>query len=448
MFRRVLAFAFLVGFLAAPAGAQKQAALIEKGLARKITALAEAWWKARPPTRFVEWDAKARADLEKQARELGKIPEGSLAEVVDLLWAPSKKLGPQGDVGKGKLTIKTPYGEAWCYVTPGGKHPALIVGLHGGGEDEGSADEPRSTWVRKGAVGIYPQAIKLVHDTWNTVHGERFVLSLIEIAKVQYDVDPDHVYVMGFSMGGSGSWFFAGRHPDLFAGAAPFSGVLMASPKSQLAKKEEVRSIQHGLVPNVRNLAMYYTIGLDDQNTMPGTYLYVADVLEALHKADPGGYGKIHFETFPHLAHAFPPGEPGGALKYLFEQERDTFPAELVWEYARELSPEPEPHELVKRLDQRCFYWLGCKEPQDQQSIRAKRTKNEFLLECKNTLSGTKGLTVFLNASMIDPSAEIVVRTKDKELYRGKPQPDLWTVLETLDERVDRSMVFDRRIEL
>jgi hypothetical protein len=49
---------------------------------------------------------------------------------------------------------------------------------------------------------------------------------------------------------------------------------------------------------------------------------------------------------------------------------------------------------------------------------------------------------------MIDPSADVVVRTKDKELYRGKPQPDLWTVLETLDERVDRSMVFDRRIEL
>ena len=66
-------------------------------------------------------------------------------------------------------------------------------------------------------MGMYPQGIRLVHDTWNTVHGERFTLTLIEIAKAQYEVDPDRVYSMGFSMGGTGSWFLAGRHPDLLA---------------------------------------------------------------------------------------------------------------------------------------------------------------------------------------------------------------------------------------
>jgi hypothetical protein len=40
------------------------------------------------------------------------------------------------------------------------------------------------------------------------------------------------------------------------------------------------------------------------------------------------------------------------------------------------------------------------------------------------------------------------VTRRGKELYRGRPRPDFWTVLETLDAKLDRSMVFDRRIEL
>ena len=278
------------------------------------------------------------------------------------------------------------------------------------------------------------------------MHGERFVLSLIELAKLHFEVDPEHVYVAGFSMGGSGSWFFAGRHADLFAGAAPFSGVVMAAPKSQLATKEEVRAIQHGLVPNVRNLAMAYTIGLADRNCMPGTYLYVADRLSELARADPGGYAKIRFQTFPNLAHAFPPGEPKAALEYLFSEERDTFPEKVVWEYTSDPSPPPGASDKVARIAKTCFYWLGCNQPADKQTIRATRKGNEIALEVQGR--GTSGVTIFLNPAMIDASKDVTVKLGEKELYRGQPKPDAWTVLETLDARLDRAMVFDRRIEL
>ncbi len=49
---------------------------------------------------------------------------------------------------------------------------------------------------------------------------------------------------------------------------------------------------------------------------------------------------------------------------------------------------------------------------------------------------------------MIERGADVVVKSGAEELYRGQPQPDVWTVLETLDDKLDRSMVFDRRIEL
>jgi len=414
----------------------------------KITDLATRWWKSRPPTCFQEWDPKTRAELEAAAREIGAIPEGSLAEVVQLLWQPGKKSQPRAAIAKGKIQIETPYGKAWAYLTGTGKNPPLVIGLHGGGEGAGSADEARSNWTSKGTIGIYPQGIRLIHDTWNSVHGERFVLSLIEIAKAQLDVDPDRVYCAGFSMGGSGTWFMAGRHPDLFAGAGPYSGVIMAAPRSQLATKEEVRAIQHGLLPNVRNLPMWYTIGLADDHCMPGTYLYAADVLEGLRTQDPGGYAQIHFTTVPKLGHEFPPGEPEKGLKFLREQVRDPFPAVVVWEYTTDPSPSPEADDKSTRLPVHDFYWLRCARPQDLQKIRASLKDNAIDLECSGTAKGVEGITLFLNPRMIDVGREVVVRFAGKEIHRSTPAPDFWTVFETLDARLDRSMVFDRRIEL
>jgi len=447
MSRRLFRTFAVLALSALPCFAQKPPQL-ERELAKRVTTLAEDWWKARPPTRFEEWDRSRRTALEKRAKELGALPEGTLPSAVELIWTAAKKVSSKPEMAKGKLTLSTPYGEAWAYVSTAKKSPALIVGLHGGGEGAGSADEPRSTWVGKGAVGVYPQGIRLVHDTWNTVHGERFVLSLIELAKLHLDVDPDRVIVAGFSMGGSGSWFFAGRHPDWFAAAAPFAGVLMAAPKSQLERKEDVQAIQHGLVPNVRNLAMWYAIGLADKNCMPGTYLYVADMLDQLRASDVGGYSQIHFKTYEGLAHAFPPGEPAAAIEFLLAQRRDTFPEQLTWEYVSDPMPTPESSDASTRMAKTEFYWLGCQEPEDRQRVTARREGNVISITTSGRAAGAKGLTIFLNASMIDASQEVVVKIGDAELYRGRPAPDLWTVFESIDARADRSMVFDRRIEL
>lgn len=410
----------------------------------RIEAFAVRWWKARPKTKFEEWDPAVRESLLAEARGFGAIPEGSLGAVQGALWKPLRKHGPRARGSGSKLTIETPYGEAWFYARTGGK--GLVVGLHGGGEGAGSAEEPRGVWTLKDCCGVYPQGIRLVHDTWNTVHGEKFILTLIEIAKAQWDVDPDRVYAMGFSMGGTGSWFMAGRHPDLLAGASPCAGVLMASPKSQVATKEEVLTLQHGILPNVRNLAMYYYIGLADTNCMPGTYLFAWDAIGELRKADPGGYGKIVFHTYPGLPHAFPPGEPAKGLAWMAPQRREALPERIVWETVTHPFPQAEEGDRTDRYQKRDFYWLRHDQPRDRMTVEARRSGNEFDL---SVVGGpTKGLSILLNPRMIDPAKEVVVRVDGKEVYRGRPEPDFATVLETLDARLDRTLTFDRRISL
>lgn len=415
--------------------------------AKKIESFGMEWFKARPKTLFDRWDPAARADLLREAATFGALPEGSLGTVRDLLWKAVRKHGPKGRNASGKNTIETPYGEMWAYVQGGGgKKKGLVVGLHGGGEGAGSADEPRGTWQLKGCMGVYPQGLVLTGDNWNTVHGEKHILTLIETAKAQHDIDPDRVYVMGFSMGGTGSWHMAGRFPDLFAGAAPCAGVVMASPKSAVPTKEEVLTVQYGIVPNVRNLAMYYFIGLEDRNCPPGTYLFVQDMLADLKKEDPGGYGGIRFTTYPGLAHAMPPGEPGKLLEWIGEQRRDAFPKKIVWEYALHPHPLPQAHDKTDRLVQNWFYWIRHDRPSDRMEIKAERNGNAFSIRALGV--DREGLWLMLNPSMIDVSEEIVVTVDGEEFYRGKPVPDLATVVESLDSKLDTTLVFDRKVPL
>ncbi|MFQ5844052.1 MAG: hypothetical protein ACE5JG_03605 [Planctomycetota bacterium] len=422
------------------------AAPLDRATLERMDALALGWWTARPRTRFERWDAGRRARLLERARSFGTIPEGSLERVRDRLWRVlvRRQLGPRVR-GRGKGVIETPYGEAWFRVRSAGRDKGLIIGLHGGGEGVGSADSATG-WAARGCMGMYPQAILLHEDAWNTVHGEKFILTMIDIAKVQYGVDPDRVYVMGFSMGGTGSWFMAGRHPDLLAGASPCHGVLMAAPKSQVPRKEDVVALQYGIVPNVRNLAMYYYTGLRDKNCMPGTYLYVWDVLRELQEADPGGYRKIRFRVYPEVAHSFPPGEPRKGIVWLTKQRREAFPRKVVWQNALNPHPLPREEDRTGRFVKRFFYWIQCTSPPDQVTVEAVRRGNRFEISLGGGEPGDFHL--LLNPSMIDVEKEVVVVVDDEEIYRGRPEPDFATVLETLDARLDRTLTFDRRIRL
>ena len=425
------------------AGAGAGPPLDKKG----IETLAVAWAKARPRTRFDAWDPKVRADLLAQAKALGAIPEGTMEEVRDVFWKALRAVRKKDPVLTGKMA--TPYGEAtWIQNGRGGPKAGLVIGLHGGGEGAGSASEAAGKWMLPGCLAIYPQGVKLVHDTWNTVHGERFVQSLLESAKLEQEIDPDRVFTMGFSMGGTGSWFWAGRHPDMLAASAPCAGVLMAAPKSQVPTKAEVTELQHGFVMNVRNLAMYWFIGLADKNCMPGTYLYAWDVLEGLRKQDPTGYGKLEFATYPGLPHAFPPGEPSKLLSWIAPQRRDPWPRKIVWEQNENLFPQPEDDtdRKVGRLPSLDLYWLHCERPVDRAIATATLSDNAIDL----TLVGgdTQDYTVWLSPKVVDVAKDIIVRVEGKEVFRGRPVPDVLTVLETLDAHLDRVLTFDRRVRL
>jgi predicted esterase len=416
--------------------------------ARKLQELAKRWFQARPKTKFEAWDRAKREGLLAAAAALGEMPEGTREAVIDILWKSVRKYGPRAP----KDEIETPYGTAtWIANGKGRKKAGLILGLHGGGPGAGSAGEA-TKWKLPGHVGFYPQGIRLIHDTWSSVHGERFVLTMIEIAKAQHGVDPDRVYAMGFSMGGNGSMALAGRHPDLFAGAIPAHGVVAAKPHSKIVDPKDVVEVEHGIVPNLRNVAVYFYTGSEDRNCEPGTFGKAWSMIEELRSLDPGGYQDIRFRCHPNVAHAFPPGEPGKGYAFIEEKRRNAHPEKIVWEYNEDPWPYPDGDDEGKatRWHKHWMYWLYCLAPRDRMLVTATRSKTEEgnVFDITFTKVFQDDFTIYMDERTIDPAKPVIVQVAGKEVWRGTPKPTYATVLESLDARLDRTLAYDRKIRV
>ena len=328
---------------------------------KKMEAFGVKWWNARPPHKFVQWAPGRRAALLKEAAAFGGIPEGSFAQVRAALWKSVKKYGPKGK-GSGKVFLeghgyksKFTRDKMWARIKgAGGKNQGLVMSLHGGGEGAGSSD---SSWGWKGCMTIAPQGLLIHGDNWNRVHGEK-----TDPERSSRSPRRSSTSTPTASTAAASRW--AGRARGTWPGASrtcwparpPAHGVVMAMPKSQIRNKEDIDAIQYGLVPNVRNLAVYYFTGTEDKNCMPGTFLFVNDLIKELREEDRGGYEKVRFKLWPGVAHSYPPGEPGRCIEYLSQQRRDPYPKKIVWVYAANPHPQPDAKDRVGRYQQTTFY--------------------------------------------------------------------------------------------
>ena len=111
-----------------------------------------------------------------------------------------------------------PQAAAYDGLTPA----PLVVYLHGGGA--GMVTEPDmvcscskfcSSW---GWISAFPKCPNQPKTgAWNCAEGEACVFDLIAKLREQYAIDSRRIYLAGGSMGGWGTLYIAGRHPDRFA---------------------------------------------------------------------------------------------------------------------------------------------------------------------------------------------------------------------------------------
>jgi len=110
----------------------------------------------------------------------------------------------------------------------GKKQFPMIVKLHG----YNPHNPPYIRWWlatgRHGAQSKIHPVIEIVpHGRGNTGYsgiGERDVMRAVALAQQKLKVDADRIYIMGYSMGGGGTWHVGTRHPDVFAALTPVYG--------------------------------------------------------------------------------------------------------------------------------------------------------------------------------------------------------------------------------
>lgn len=154
--------------------------------------------------------------------------------------APSKPAGPGhhelvttiAGVGKVRYTLTVPKGVDLTQPTP------LVLALHPGG---GRPPFYGGLFVESVAgPGVSDlRAIIIAPDcpspSWVEPAAEKAVMALVEQTMKDYVIDRRRVLIVGFSMGGRGTWFFSSRHPELFTAAIPMASFARGEDVTKLA---------------------------------------------------------------------------------------------------------------------------------------------------------------------------------------------------------------------
>ena len=304
-----------------------------------------------------------------------------------------------------------------------GEKPAdgrsLYISLHGGGGapprvNDGQWENQKRLYKPDEGVYLCPRAIT---DTWDLhfrPESDGFYHRIIQMAEVFLDVNPDKVYLMGYSAGGDGVWRLAPRMADTWAAAS-----MMAGHPGDVS------------LLSLRNLPFMIWCGGEDaaydRNKECAKRIEEMDALQA---ADPEGYvheghivpGKPHWMDL----------EDAAAVPWMARFTRNTCPDRVVW--------------CQGDVPKTAFYWLGVPagEAAKGKVVRADiRDNTVSILACDYS-----GLTIFLNDTLADLDKPVRVVYGDKVLFEGTVKRTPGNLRASLRERQDPAYLFPVRINV
>ena len=294
----------------------------------------------------------------------------------------------------------------------------LFLSLHGGG----GAPARVNTQQWENQVRLYQPADSLYiaprapTDNWNLWHEphiDALFARLIEDAVVLGEVNPNRVYVMGYSAGGDGVYQLAPRMADFWAAASMMAG--HPNDASPLG---------------LRNIGFTLHVGANDaaykRNQVAAEW---KQKLADLHMADPDGYahevqlhdGRGHWMNL----------EDKVALDWMSKFTREPLPRKVVWHQS------PVTHDR--------FYWLALPNGQAKagQTIIAKREGQDVRVE---KAEGIEELTFLLSDEMLDLDKPVKVGMDGKALFEGVAPRTIKSLRSTLNERGDPHLMFDSSV--
>lgn len=304
-----------------------------------------------------------------------------------------------------------------------GKKPnngrSLWISMHGGGGAPREVND--SQWENQKKLyqveeGIYlaPRAPTNTWNLWHEAHIDRFLGRLIADLIVLEDVDPNRVYLLGYSAGGDGVYQMAPRMADSWAAAAMMAG--HPNGVSLLSLRNVPFALQVGSLDAAYN-----------RNKVAKEY---GQLLQQYHKDDPGGYEnyvKIH-EGKGHWMQL----EDKAALPWMAKFTRNPIPDRVVWKQTG------TPHDRS--------YWLAVPSNEAKTDTLVIVERKGQTIDILKT-EGIQKLLIRLDDRMVDLDKPILVKQGDKKLFEGTVGRTIGTLLRTLVGRGDPALVFSAEVE-
>lgn len=356
---------------------------------------------SQPVARSVPAPSLTRAAAERLVRDR----VAARTAVVAAEWAPAIAAKR---ISIGDKTLKWD-GRAFG-TAPFGKR-SLWISMHGGGNAVPAVnDQQWRNQVRlyEPAEGIYiaPRAPTDTWNLWHEGHIDPLFAALIDAQVAVNGVDPNRVYLMGYSAGGDGVWQVAPRMADRFAAAAMMAG--HPNDASLLG---------------LRNLPFAILMGGADaaykRNTLAAEKTAELDRLQA---ADPGGYVHMSriYAGLPHWMNR----KDAEALPWMAGFTRNPWPKRIVW--------------AQDDVTHKRFYWLEIPD------AAAASTKQGDTMEAAVdgqtiALTGTvpAGTMVWLSDRLVDLERPVRVTVNGRMAFSGKVARTVAAIDRSLKERLD-----------
>ena len=267
---------------------------------------------------------------------------------------------------------------------------SLYISMHGGGSI--SADGNDEQWERQKNLytpdeGVYvaPRAPWNEWNMWFKSGLDELFEQLIQAAVATWDVNPDKVYLMGYSAGGDGAYKMGPRMADRWAAVSMMAG--HPNGASMLSLRNTPFSIWVGA-----NDADY------NRNTIAAEYGQILDDLQA---ADPDGY--IHSTHIVEGKGHWMDNEDRAAVPWMAQYKRNPYPSKVVWRQSE-----------VMRTS---FYWISIDESEyaDGATIVAQIDGNTInISQCDY-----EHVKLYLNDEMVNLDEPVVVTCGNTELFNG-----------------------------
>ena len=296
---------------------------------------------------------------------------------------------------------------------------SLYISLHGGGSapKEVNDSQWKNQWrLYRPAEGVYlcPRA---PYDDWDMHFKpllDRCYREVINYCVTHLDVNPDKVYLLGYSAGGDGVWRLAPRMADTWAAASMMAG-----------HPGDVR------MENLRNTPFSIWCGENDaaydRNKQDAARIMLMDSLQ---RQDPEGYvheghivkGKAHWMDRVDTV----------AISWMAQYRRNPYPRKIVWRQEEQLK--------------RCFYWLKVNKDEmaRHKEVRAFYYDNNVSI----TKCDYKELTICLNDEMMDLDKPVKVFYNGQVVYEGVVDRTRENITSNLSLRQDERYAFPAEIRL